>query len=101
MKMLIQFDVDADIIEVPAFVVENREVLRSRFWKWLSNKSVKHRYWRTFTDRYGKKFTGLQYRADAFVEWLNKKVLQDSEEKAVLLEQYVWDESQELPSIFF
>lgn len=101
MKMIIQFDCDADIIEVPAWVVENREILRRRFWKWLSNKSVKHGYWRTFTDCSGKQLVGLQYRGDAFVEWLNKKVLKDSEEKAVLLEQHIWDESQELPSIFF
>ena len=101
MKMAIQFDLDADIIEAPKFIVENRELMKRRFWKWLSNKSIKHKYWVTFTDRSGRKFTGLQDRGYAFVEWLNKKVLDKSDQKAHIVEEHVWDYPKDLPSIFF
>ena len=101
MKLVVEFDIDADIIDVPAYVIENREILRRRFWKWLSDKSIKHKYWETWKDRDGVKHTGLRYRGDAFVEWLNKKVLMDSDEKAFVLETCVGDYPQDLPSIFF
>ena len=101
MKMVIQFDIDADIIEVPEYVVNNRELMKRRFWKWLSDKSIKHKYWITVTDRSGKKYTALRYRSDAFVEWLNKKVLMDSDQKAYIVEEHIWDYPEDMPSIFF
>lgn len=101
MKMVIQFDLDADIIEVPEFVVENRELMKRRFWKWLSNKSIKHKYWVTAIDGSGKEFTGLRYRGDAFVEWLNKKVLVQDDLKAYIVEKHVRDYPKDMPSIFF
>lgn len=101
MKMAIQFDLDADIIEVPEFVVENRELMKRRFWKWLSNKSIKHKYWITVIDHSGKKVTGLRYRGDAFVEWLNKKVLDKTDQKAYIVEECAWDYPKDMPSIFF
>lgn len=101
MKMAIQFDVDADIIEVPEFVVKNRELMKRRFWKWLSNRSIRHKYWVTAIDGIGKEFTGLRYRGDAFVEWLNKKVLDKVDQKAQMVEEHVWNFPEDMPSIFF
>ena len=98
MKLLVAFDLDADIIDVPQIVIEQKDHYASRFYKWLSNKGVRHSYWVTFED--GTK--GLCFRADALVEWLNKKVLLDFEEKAVILHQHVAiEEHSSLPSIFF
>lgn len=98
MKMMVEFDINADIIEVPEIVVRDRELHRSRFLKWLYDKKIKHKYWVTFPD--GVK--GVCFRSDAFVEWLNKKVLKDHPEKAVVLEQEVdYDAYRHLPSIFF
>ena len=98
MKMMVEFDINADIIEVPECVVKDREILRGRFLKWLYNKSVKHKYWVNFLD--GSR--GVCYRSDAFVEWLNKKRLKDYPEKAMVLEQEVdSDANRHLPSIFF
>ena len=98
MQMFVEFDINADIIDVPQSVIDNREDLRSRFLKWLYDKSVKHKYWHTFKD--GSR--GVMCRSDAFVEWLNKKVLSDSEQKAAIVEQHVSrDGEYPLPSIFF
>ena len=101
MRMVIQFDLDADIIEVPEFIVENRELMKRRFWKWLSNKSIKHKYWVTAIDGSGKEFTGLRYRGDAFVEWLNKKVLDQEDQKAQMVEEHILDYPKDMPCIFF
>ena len=101
MKMVIQFDLDADIVEVPDFIVENRELMKRRFWKWLSNKSVKHKYWVTAVDGAGIEFTGLRFRGDAFVEWLNKKVLEKGDQKAHIVEEHILHYPKDMPSIFF
>ena len=103
MQLLIVFDCDADIIEVPQSIIDERDVLSRRFWKWLSNKSNKHQYWTTFKDSSGKQWTGLRYRGDAFVEWLNKKVLKNTNEKSYVLHMHVDinDYEKELPSIYF
>ena len=98
MRIFVEFDVDADIIDVPQSVIDNADHLRSHFLKWLYDKNVRHKYWYTFKD--GSK--GVMYRSDAFVEWLNKKVLKDHEEKAVLVAEEVdIDLYRNLPSIFF
>ena len=103
MKLLIEFDIDADIVEVPQFVVDQREVFKSRFWKWISNKAIKHKYWVKMQDADGRRYYALQYRADAFVEWLNKKYIKNDSEKAYVVQTQVSidDFHQELPSIFF
>lgn len=101
MRMVIQFDLDADIIEVPELIVENRELMKRRFWKWLSNKSIKHKYWVTAIDGSGKEFTGLRFRGDAFVEWLNKKVLDQEDQKAQMVEEHILDYPKDMPCIFF
>lgn len=89
MQLMIKFDIDADIIEVPQVIVEQKDVLRKKFLKWLYNKHNHHRYWTLFTDSSGKQFVGLQYRGDAFVEWLNKKELSKTDELAYVVEQQV------------
>ena len=97
MRLLVEFDVDADIIDVPQSVIDNREILRRRFLKWLYDRGTKHKYWTKAGDT-----MGVVFRSDAFVEWLNKKELKYSDEKAVVLQQYVSAENEEkLPSVFF
>ena len=101
MKMVVLFDVDADIIDVPEHIIENRDRMRSRFLRWLYDKSIKHKYWTKIKMSNGDTFLGLCYRSDAFVEWLNRKELRKSPEKAKVLEQHVGDYPEDLPMIFF
>ena len=98
MQMLVEFDVSADIIEVPSFVVEKRKHYRKKFLDWLYNPAVKHSYW----VKSSSGWKGVCFGTDAFVEWLNKKVLKHSDEKAVVVQRDVSHEnSNNLPSIFF
>ena len=90
-NMIVEFDISADRIQVPEWVVRDRELLRRRFFKWLCGEEGSRRY---------RKGGCWCYRSDAFVYWLNKKVLKNGEQAAVLETMlHTWDES--LPSIFF
>lgn len=101
MKLVLEFDCDADIIEVPQNVIDNRDLLKKRFLKWLYSKQVKHKYWITMQDSNGKAFKGVKYRSDAFVEWLNKKVLAEESEKASIVEEYALEYDANLPKLQF
>lgn len=101
MRLILEFDIDADIIDVPQFVIENRDVLQKRFTKWLYNKQIKHSYWVTFRDKNGNEFRGVKYRSDAFVEWLNKKVLTGENEKAKIVAEHVSECPDSIPRLNF
>lgn len=95
MLMFVEFDVSADIIDVPETVVKNKDRLSRDFLKWMLNN--KHKYLKTVNGH-----RGLCYRSEAFVEWLNATVLVQSEEKAVIVQQYVSIKNEKkLPSVFF
>lgn len=101
MKMIVEFDLDVDIIDVPQSVIDRKDQLRSRFLKWLYDESIKHKYWVETKDSTGRKIRGLRYRSDAFVEWLNKKALSKTGEIAVILASRISEYPEDLPKIFF
>lgn len=91
MKMVVEFDISADIIDVPEWVILEREALRRRFLKWLYSWDGSRRW---------KRGGCYCYRSDAFVEWLNRKVLREGE-RAEVLEIGVREWDERLPDIFF
>lgn len=101
MKMVVKIEGFADIIDVPQSVIENKDKLKLQFYRWLYNKKNKHQYWVSESLEHDGTQYGVMFGANAFVEWLNLRILKDLEEKAILLEEFaeVWDES--LPSIWF
>ncbi len=101
MKLVLEFDLDADMIEVPQSVIDQRELLQKRFFKWLYNPQTRHNYWVTMRVSSGKTFTGVRYRSDAFVEWLNKKVLAKEAEKAYVIEEHLPQYSADIPKLQF
>lgn len=90
MQMIVEFDIGADLIEVPEWVVRDREKLRRQFFKWLTGFEGSRRY---------RKGGCWCYRSDAFVYWLNKRVLEGEQARVVQEQLREWDDS--LPSIFF
>ena len=91
MDMIVEFDIGADLIEVPEWVVRDRERLYRRFFKWLYGFEGSRRY---------RKGGCWCYRSEAFVYWLNKKVLTEGEQARVVREQLrEWDKTP--PGIFF
>ena len=90
MQMIVEFDIGADLIEVPEWVVRDREKLCRQFFKWLTGFVGSRRY---------RKGGCWCYRSDAFVYWLNKRVLEGEQARVVQEQLREWDDS--LPSIFF
>lgn len=97
MLLVIEFGVDADIIDVPKIVIENLKQYQEQFIKWLFDKSVDHAYW-WYVD--GEKF-GCDYRSNAFLEWLNTNLLNELEEKAITVSTFVTVYDKSLPSLYF
>lgn len=78
--MLLNFafsEFDADILDVPRLVIDNINSYRKEFEKWLYDKSNKMTY--------DTKERVFRFRGDAFVYWLNTYVLNESSEKAKLI----------------
>ena len=106
MKLYVEVDGTAEVIEVPEHIVVKRDYYKNKFLDWLYNPSIKHKYRVTDYDASGKKFVGMCYGTEAFVEWLNKKVLQKTGEKAAIIETDLvanvecWEENG-IPYIFF
>ena len=97
MLLIIRFDVDADIIDVPQSIVTNAESYQTQFLDWISNKDNNHAYWHYVN---GEKW-GLCYRSDALVEWLNTFPLATSSEEAKIIDNKVKEFDEKLPSLFF
>ena len=84
-------------MDVPQCVIDNREHLRKQFIKWLFSPDVKPKYTVIHNGH-----RGVCYRSEAFAAFLNEKILCDSKEKAVVLEQYVSIKNiDNLPSVLF
>ena len=90
MQMIVEFDIGADLVEVPEWVVRDREKLRRQFFKWLTGFEGSRRY---------RKGGCWCYRSEAFVYWLNKRVLEGEQARVVQEQLREWDDS--LPSVFF
>ena len=97
MKVVVTFGVNADIIDCPDDIVDNLIEYKGRFINWLFDKQTNHSYWRY---KNGEKF-GCCYRSEAFAEWLNSFVLNNSLIKVKVLESSVNNWNENLPSVFF
>lgn len=96
-KIVVKMTYDADIIEVPDMIETKINKIQYQFDKWVHDKSVEHEYW-IYKD--GKKYCP-SFRGDAFVEYLNSFILNDSEEKARIIEMYVRNYDTSMKSIWF
>lgn len=85
MKVLVSFCIDVDIMECPDLSLKELQIYQGKFLDWLFDKKNDHAYWMYHK---GKKH-GCSYRSQAFVEWLNTFVFQDTSEKASVLEECV------------
>ena len=101
MNLVLVFDCDADLLDVPQTVIENKDLLQRRFMKWIYNRNIKHKYWIYERDSLEKPFLGVRYRGDAFVEWLNKKVLANDDQKACIVKEHISEYSDNLPTLLF
>lgn len=85
------------IIAVPDDIGINIKKYLKSFYKWIYNKDNNHGYW-VFID--GKK-RGVSFDVDAFIKYLNLYHLQDSEEKAIIVEEEAVNVPLDIPVLFF
>lgn len=97
MKVVLEFCINADIIECPNNIIKDIKKHQLDFFNWLFDENNDHSYWMYEN---GKK-EGCCYRSDAFVEYLNTFVLSESKEKAVIIEQETNDYSKDVPCLNF
>ena len=106
MKLYVMLDFTAQLIDVPQHVIENKDFYRNKFLDWLYNQKIKHQYRTKALYASGHVFVGMCYDAGAFVEWLNKKVLSKSGDKATIIatnldiDERAWKDAG-IPFIFF
>ena len=103
MRFFVAFDSYADIIDVPDIVGIRIKKYRNQFLDWIYNKKNNHGYWIKGDDGKGGWFYGVQFGSDAFVKWLNSKVIKSSDSQAVVVARDLDIDtySGDIPLIFF
>ena len=105
MKLLLEFDVFDDLIDVPQCVIENCERYRDKFLDWVYHPRNKKRFCEKAADQSGCKFEAYVYSSMDFIDWLNRKVLKQSPHKATILSRDVQNyedlKKDGIPVIFF
>ena len=100
MRMVLTFEFDSDIIDGPQRVIEERERLKDAFYDWLYDRSNHHRFWANEKGVNDGSQYSVVYRSDAFLEWLNARVLGEKEKASLIASEVdTWD--PELPSLRF
>ena len=97
MKIVLKFTYDADIIDIPNFFLPNLKKSSIQFNKWLYNKDNDHGYW---IKKNGKK-VAVSFRGDAYVDFLNNKMLNSCNEKAKIIETEITEFDVTLPILYF
>ncbi len=102
MELIVEFDLNADLVSVPESVVENIDVIRQRFLRWVYSPEGQKKLTKRMVGSDGQSFVCVCYNSEEFIDWLNKKVLQAGEDRATLVEKNIDSSSRgSVPSIFF
>ncbi len=102
MELIVEFDLNADLVSVPARVAESIDVIRQRFLRWVYSPEGKKKLTKMMERSDGQRFACVCYNSEEFIDWLNKKVLQAGEDRAALVEKNIDSQAYgDVPSIFF
>ena len=102
MELIVEFDLNADLVSVPARVAESIDVIRQRFLRWVYSPEGQKKLTKKMEGSDGQRFACICYNSEEFIDWLNKKVLQAEEDRAALVEKNIDSRSyRSVPSIFF
>ena len=97
MLINIIFDYYVDIVSVPDYIGIDLLNYQNKCDKWLFDKTNEHEFWEK--DDSGKKL-GVGICSEAFIYWINKFILKDSEEKAYIVKRNI-NENNNYPSIYY
>lgn len=97
MIVALRTEYDADIAYIPDICSEKIESYYDAFLKWLYDKKTDHKYW---VYRNGRKY-GVSYSGDAFVYWLNRFILMDSDDQAKIIQESTNDYDRSMTTLYF
>ena len=86
MRCFVANDTYADILEIPDPVALKIRKYRKQFLQWLYDPKAKHPYRVKVPDGKGSWFYGVVHDTNAFVEWLNQRVIRSKYPPAVIVE---------------
>ena len=97
MNIALEFTYNTDIISVPDEIAVKINKLQQSFDKWLYNKDNDHGNW---IIRNGRK-VAVSFDTETFIEYLNKFYLNDSDEKAIIVQKSATEIPTKIPTLFF
>lgn len=86
MRCFVANDTYADILEIPDPVALKIRKYRKQFLQWLYDPKAKHPYRVKVPDGKGSWFYGVVHDTNAFVDWLNQRVIRSKYPPAVIVE---------------
>ena len=90
------FDYYTDVIDVPTYIASNIKKYQNRCDRWIF--AHENQFW--VKDKSGKKLC-VNLTSEAFVYWLNKFILKDNDEKAVIIKRDLKEYDSSLPTLFY
>lgn len=99
-EVIINWTYCYDQIACPSFIADDLEHYQMEFDSWISNPNNEHEYW-IYIDA-GE--VALSFDTDAFVNWLNKYVIENDEKAYFLqrnIEKGVFKKKFKFPTINF
>lgn len=97
MNIALEFTYYTDIIFVPDEIGKKISKYQQKFDKWLYNKDNDHGHW---IIKNGRK-AAVSFDTDTFIDYLNMFWLNDSAEKAIIVEKNAATIPTEIPTLFF
>jgi len=97
MNIALEFTYQTDIISVPDEIGNRINKYQQNFDKWLYNKENNHGNW---IIKNGRK-VAVSFDTQTFVDYLNKFCLNDSNEKAFVVEKNATVIPTKIPTLFF
>lgn len=96
MYLIVAFDLNSDIVDVPEWVIKNRDSVRNKFLNWIYYSQNK----KNNKKRDGSQVNYVCYNSEEFINWLNTKLRPN--EEAFVVEKNVDDDAwPNTPMIFF
>ena len=93
MYLILEFDLNMDLINVPAHIVTDKEEIRHKFLNWVYSSTNRKKYTKRIKRSDGTYLSCVCYGSEEFVCWLNRKCLNNGEDPATIIKKNI-DDSQ-------
>ena len=89
MYLILEFDLNMDLINVPAHIVTDKEEIRHKFLNWVYSSTNRKKYTKRIKRSDGTYLSCVCYGSEEFVCWLNRKCLNNGEDPATIIKKNI------------